>query len=659
MTFSAFLGWPVMTALLAIIILSAYWGASALAYQHVRQRRRARPDDLVLLYPGKGDDLEFDIVAVHGLGANPETTWTRRRDEPRPHRVGRGCDSSKGKRNRYQSAGPEDGKGSSQSREPEQPTDRTNWLRDHGFLRTDFKRCRVLSFAYDADWFLDASVDTAKNKGVQLLRKLDEFRQRTKKKPPIIFIGHSFGGIVIKHAFCRANKDDEYRAIFKKTAGILFLGTPHQGSSVSWLGGWLARLTYFSGSDAILLNLLEHHSSQLSDLRDEFSKAVALPVRDSRLTLYSFFETRKSYLYGIPLGMIVGRDSATIEGSTLVPISRDHSGLNKCRSRQDVLYKEICMAIRKIRDICKQRIQRDNKIRKWVGGPDCRGHISHHKLTRKKLGQYGNLDSWLREPSEFKAWMDDSGNTRPTFWLRGCVGTGKTSLSSQVIEWLWDFHIREEQHMVYYYCSEDVSCDDVLRSLLLQLALSPDGTAVDRLVAARYEPGNRPRQLVMDEETHELWEKLVHQHTRVVIVVDGLDECKEPLKLLHTLRRIHTGSKQKDRLFLSSRMHIQVGDKFKDFRGVVIDQSGTREDMTKYINQEVHHSERRLLNGAYPDLERRLAVAQARRSQRMFRWAELQLAIQFLEDCPFEEVEDVEEEVATLEVDEQGLPYPL
>ncbi|KAK6501920.1 hypothetical protein TWF481_009739 [Arthrobotrys musiformis] len=632
--------WSARMRLLAILFLPAVCcGAYALVSQRIRRRRIGRPDGIVMLYPGEGDDL--DIVAVHGLGANPETTWTVRHSKSQSNRAT---------------------VGSSRIGELEEGLGRINWLRDEGFLRTDFKRCRVLSFAYNADWLLDATVDTAKNRGHQLLRKLNEFRERTKCLDLLLGIEAD-----TLEAYCRANRSnsatpgdetspDEYLDISQKTAGIIFLGTPHEGSEASWIAGWLAKLTSFSGSDAVLLSLLEHHSSQLSDLRDEFSEAVASPAQDSRLKLYSFFETKKSYPYGIPLGVIVGRDSATLERGISVPISKDHSGLNKCKSRDDILYKEICTAIRGIRDASKQRILRNDKVLRWIGGSDYHGYISQHKLIRMKLHRYGGLGTWLLKSPQFGSWENNSSDAWPVFWLRGGVGTGKSCLSSQVIEWFRQHHLREEQHLAYYYCSENVGSDDVLRSLVLQLALSADATTVDRLVADIYDSGNRSKQLEIDTETYKLLEKLVNRHTKVVIVVDGLDECKEPLRLLQVLHDIQVASNQKLKLFLSSRMHIKVEEKFRNFNGVIINEGITSEDMARYIDLEVRHSENRLLNGAYPDLENRLSQALTDNSQGMFRWVELQLAIFFSEDHPFEEVEDVEREISSLEARMAPIP---
>lgn len=97
------------------------------------------------------------IVAVHGLGAHPDHTW-------------------EGK--------PADG---------QRP--RTHLLKH--LLRSDFPTARILSFAYNSDWLVDAPETTAQQIGKDLRKELDSHR-RDSQRLPIIFIGHSFGGIVIK-----------------------------------------------------------------------------------------------------------------------------------------------------------------------------------------------------------------------------------------------------------------------------------------------------------------------------------------------------------------------------------------------------------------------------------------------------------------------------
>ena len=97
------------------------------------------------------------IVAVHGLGAHPEHTWEGKpadKDHPKPH-----------------------------------------LLRD--LLSHSFPTARISSFAYNSDWLVDAPEKTAQQIGQKLLEELVE-RRGDSQRLPIIFMGHSFGGIFIK-----------------------------------------------------------------------------------------------------------------------------------------------------------------------------------------------------------------------------------------------------------------------------------------------------------------------------------------------------------------------------------------------------------------------------------------------------------------------------
>lgn len=102
-------------------------------------------------------------------------------------------------------------------------------------------------------------------------------------------------------ALCTSDSQD----IVDDTAGIVFLGTPHQGSSVSIAGAVLAALTGFLGSDTTLLLSLKNHGAQLSNLADVFDSRIAPNgPRQRKIPITSFYETKKTYLFGLSLGLV-------------------------------------------------------------------------------------------------------------------------------------------------------------------------------------------------------------------------------------------------------------------------------------------------------------------------------------------------------------------
>ena len=80
-------------------------------------------------------------------------------------------------------------------------TDKINWLTDDDMLRRSFPRARILQFSYPVD-------NNLKDVASELLRRLSDKRRGCGSglARPIIFIGHSFGGIVISKALVIANE---------------------------------------------------------------------------------------------------------------------------------------------------------------------------------------------------------------------------------------------------------------------------------------------------------------------------------------------------------------------------------------------------------------------------------------------------------------------
>jgi hypothetical protein len=142
---------------------------------------------------------------------------------------------------------------------------------------------------------------------------------------------------------------------------MAFLGTPHQGSSASAIGAFVAWLTTpLFGSNKMLLKSLQWHAAELSNLKESFHNIIKSQERE--IKIFSFYETVDTLLLNIlPVGLVsspplshhfttniykvVERDSATMDSSEPIAIHKDHSGLNKCIDKEDPVYRCIKRAI--------------------------------------------------------------------------------------------------------------------------------------------------------------------------------------------------------------------------------------------------------------------------------------------------------------------------
>jgi len=139
-----------------------------------------------------------------------------------------------------------------------------------------------------------------------------------------------------------------------------------------------------------------------------------------------------------------------------------------------------------------------------------------------------NTGRWLLETSEFKSWMTTPG----ILWCRGKAGTGKTILSSLIIDTL-----RHSQKsgsklgVAGIYCSyrspqtTNNMMGSILRQLLEPLEELPRSIIDNPSVAAQ-----NPNAAFASISSS--------SYNRVMLVVDALDECTERIDLLRALRQI-------------------------------------------------------------------------------------------------------------------------
>ena len=109
-------------------------------------------------------------------------------------------------------------------------------------------RARILSFQYDSQWYPSPDHIPLRDCGRRLMEALMWDRRHkgqvwmcpTRRKRPLIFFGHSFGGLVVKEALVLASQIphkhpdfNDAQSLLKATAGIMFVGTPHKGSKLA------------------------------------------------------------------------------------------------------------------------------------------------------------------------------------------------------------------------------------------------------------------------------------------------------------------------------------------------------------------------------------------------------------------------------------------
>ncbi|KAK1991103.1 hypothetical protein LX36DRAFT_753802 [Colletotrichum falcatum] len=226
------------------------------------------------------------------------------------------------------------------------------WLRD--WLSDDIPNIRVLLYGYDTKLLKSNAKSSVEDLGRRFLESLTAFRTSDKTEHrPIILIGHSLGGLLIKEALIHAVRSPAsrptHRLLSQVCCGLLFFGVPQLGLR----NEKLASVVEGQPNQALIRALVVDDESEPSDflarMSDDFSRHF-----QGRLRVVSFYERRLSATVEMqpdgslrksgPPVLMVTRSSATSSGLTvvsdedIVPLDTDHSGLVKFESRRDDSY---------------------------------------------------------------------------------------------------------------------------------------------------------------------------------------------------------------------------------------------------------------------------------------------------------------------------------
>ncbi|MCJ1263941.1 hypothetical protein MMC22_003812 [Lobaria immixta] len=225
--------------------------------------------------------------------------------------------------------------------------------------------------------------------------------------------------------------------------------------------------------------------------------------------------------------------------------------------------------------------------------------------------------------------------TSSLLWLRGDAGSGKSYLTSLVVEDLLQPHLDMQTLLAFFYCSrtsgqsERQEPRDILRSIVRQLSSPVTGLPLKPPVLVKYKQkrlaASPPATLGLKESKELIKELIQDGYSSITIIIDGLDECNSQKRgdifryLVELLRLPGTVVK----IFICSRNEPDIFESFGDLNSLCIDASNNTEDIRRFVEQEV---ETRLLGGKADDgLKEMVKKKLCEKAQGIFRWVALQL----------------------------------
>lgn len=217
------------------------------------------------------------------------------------------------------------------------------------WLPQEYPNIRVLGLNYEtsiSEWSLNLLCPCEKNKcslqerSEELLNALSA--SNVGRDCPVIFVGHSMGGLVAKSIIVQSllSNEKSKRAIAESTRAIMFLGTPHKGSPVAKLKQHVAYIF----SPTIEVKELRENCQNLLNLQQRFEDALKqLP---KPIKIVSIAEGCPTNITSFKFPMqFVTKESAKLDIGEFYVLNVDHLGLSKPIFRQSFLYQRLIRII--------------------------------------------------------------------------------------------------------------------------------------------------------------------------------------------------------------------------------------------------------------------------------------------------------------------------
>lgn len=220
-----------------------------------------------------GDHRDLNIIFIHGLRGHPRETWTHRQSTSTTGR-NEDTDARIDKRTSLKSLFHRDKSKKEQNNQRQTSTfvpTEIFWPED--YLVPDLPQARIWMYGYNADviggLFQANNKNSVSQHGSDLATKLD---REIDNEDPIVFVVHSLGGIIVKDALHKSV------TICKRTRLIIFLGTPHRGSSYAGWGKIASNLASLGLQDSNkrLKQTLEVNGEVLDIIHNEFKNTLSI-----------------------------------------------------------------------------------------------------------------------------------------------------------------------------------------------------------------------------------------------------------------------------------------------------------------------------------------------------------------------------------------------
>jgi ankyrin repeat protein len=235
---------------------------------------------------------------------------------------------------------------------------------------------------------------------------------------------------------------------------------------------------------------------------------------------------------------------------------------------------------------------------------------------------------WLLRHEDFRKW--ETKNSSLLFWLQGSPGTGKTYLTSVVIDRIQAEVASKNEGFAFFYCRKGDEArsqpQSILQSFVRQLstnANSPEFVQI-KLREAVKEAREKGTNFRMQQCKEQILASL-NIYAKSTLVIDALDECDSDTRdeLIEALNSFIQDAEKPVKIFISSRPDPAIATELQDSPNVGIQAGDNQDDIKKYLNIELDKQSKKV--AVLKRMKDEIMSKLLERAQGMFQWAVLQV----------------------------------
>ena len=233
-------------------------------------------------------------------------------------------------------------------------------------------------------------------------------------------------------------------------------------------------------------------------------------------------------------------------------------------------------------------VEEREKLLDWIS--PIKHEQKHHDVRVPRVDGTGE---WLLQKKEVQSWRDEPSLRTNVLWGHGIQGSGKSILSSLVIDHLRDTFLGQNVAVAYVYFDyqnqEYQTSENVTASILKQLVMAKP--EVPQLLSEMHQrmkgQGRRPLQQDLEQATL----AMCSTFNKVFVVIDALDECdatKHRPAFINFLDRVSEQSSSS--IFVTSRPGLESTTKILT-SSIKITIEADDSDLKRYVSKEIERSD--------------------------------------------------------------------